>query len=107
MSVINIDVEELKKMIREGNLEIIDIREPYEHEDYHIKGDKLIPMSMVPLKLEEINWSKKVVFYCQTGSRSGMLAHNIAGQGKEVYNLANGAYMWNAQGDDEFLEAGN
>ncbi len=105
MSVINIEVEELKEMIKAGGVEIIDIREPYEHEEYHIKNDKLIPMSLVPLKMEEIDWSKKVVLYCQTGSRSGMIAYTLSGQGKEVYNLSSGAYRWYASGDREFIDA--
>ncbi len=105
MSVTKINIEELKEMINAGGLEIIDIREPYEHEDYHIKGDKLIPMSMIPLKIEEIDWTKKVVLYCQTGARSAMIANLLSSKGKDVYDLSPGAYMWYAGGNREFIEA--
>ena len=104
MSVTKIDVEELKEMIKAGGLEIIDIRESYEHDDYHIKNDKLIPMSLIPLKMEEIDWTKKVVLYCQTGARSGMIANMLSSKGKDVYDLSPGAYMWYASGDREFIE---
>jgi len=105
MSVTNINVEELKKMIREDDLEIIDVRESYEHEEYHIKNDKLISMSLIPLKIDEIDWSKKVVFYCQSGARSGMIVRSVDDEDRDIYNLAGGAYPWYASGDREFIEA--
>jgi len=104
MSVINIGIKELKEMIQSGEAEIIDVREPFEHADHHIKGDKLISMSMVPLKMNEIDWSKKVVVYCRTGARSMMIANMLSGQGKDVYNLAPGIIEWAMNGDEEFIE---
>ncbi len=104
MSITNIDVEELKEMIKANEAEIIDVRESYEHEDHHIKGDKLIPMSLIHLKIDEIDWSKKVVLYCRTGARSGMAANMLSKQGKDVYNLSSGVIEWAASGDREFIE---
>ena len=86
-------------------MEIIDVREAYEHADHHIKNDKLISMSLIPLKMDEVDWSKKVVLYCRTGARSGMIANMLASRGKDVYNLNFGVYQWYASGDREFIEA--
>ncbi len=105
MSVTNINIEELKELIKKGGVEIIDVRESYEHEEYHIKDDKLIPMSLIPLKTNEIDWSKKVVFYCQSGARSGMITRSVDTEDRDIYNLVSGAYSWYASGDREFIEA--
>ncbi len=104
MAVTNISIDELKAMIKEGSVEIIDVREPYEHAEHHIKNDKLIPMSLVPLKINEIDWSKKVVLYCRTGSRSAMLAQMLAGQGKNIYNLSPGVIRQAIAGDTDLLK---
>ncbi len=103
MSVTNINVEELKEMITAGNVEVVDVREAYEHKDHHIKGDKLIPMSLVLLKIDEIDWSKRVVLYCMTGARSRMMANMLSDKGKEIYNLAPGVIRWHMSGDKEFI----
>jgi rhodanese-related sulfurtransferase len=90
MPVIGINYQELKKMQAEEAIELIDVREDFEYAQAHIRGAKLIPMSLVPVKLDEIDWSKKVVMYCRTGGRSYMIANHIAKDGRTVYDLEGG-----------------
>ena len=51
-------------------VQLIDIREPYEHEDGHIEGSINIPMSDFLEKLDELSRTKQIIIYCNTGRRS-------------------------------------
>lgn len=85
----NISTEELKNIIdnEPQNLELIDVREPDEYDLIRLKNAKLIPMKKVLENLGKINWNKKVVFYCRTGSRSAYIGQNIR---QKILNLGTG-----------------
>lgn len=94
MSITNISSQEFKKMIIEEpeNLEIIDVRENDEYELIKIKGSKLIPVNQIVTRLNEIDWKKKVVVVCRSGSRSAYVATHLAAIGQEVINLRGGIH---------------
>jgi adenylyltransferase/sulfurtransferase len=106
MSVISIDTNELREMLASGEAELIDVREEYEYAEVRIKGAKLIPMSLLPLKVDEIDWSKKVILYCRTGGRSYMIASQLARSGREVYDLSGGIMEFVMTGQEDILEKG-
>ena len=89
----NIEISEFKEMLEDrDSLEIIDVREKSEYDIIHITDSKLIPMSEIMSKIDEINWDKKVVFICRSGARSGMIANLLSGQNKETINLKGGLF---------------
>lgn len=90
MSVKNINAEELQKMLNEGGVEIIDIRDGREFDVVHLKNSKLIPMVELMDRVEEIDWSRKVVLVCRSGGRSLFVAQQLSGLGRQVYNLEHG-----------------
>ena len=66
-----ITVQELKKMQESReDFQLIDVREPVEHEDANIGGE-LIPLGDILNHADEIARDKKVVVYCRSGNRSG------------------------------------
>ena len=81
--------EELQKKL--SKVQLIDIREPYEHEEGHIKGSINIPMGDFLEKLDELSRTKQIIIYCNTGRRSKPVVymayklHNI-----NLYNLEGG-----------------
>jgi rhodanese-related sulfurtransferase len=97
MAIQNINGKELKKMLEKdpSGLEIIDVREGDEFDLVKIKGSKLMPMSEIGQRVAEIDWSKKVVLVCRSGSRSGYIAQILAASGKEAINLQGGIYELN------------
>lgn len=97
MAVQNINGQELKKMLQENptELEIVDVREPDEFDLIKIKGSKLIPLNEIGMHLGEIDWNKKVVLVCRSGSRSGYVAQILAQNGKDVTNLQHGIFELN------------
>ena len=102
----NISITELSDLIKSGQAEIIDVREPDEYEIIRIKEGKLIPGSELTARQGEINWQKTVVFYCRTGARSSLAANYFACQGREAFNLSGGIkafYEDKSFGDLEIL----
>jgi rhodanese-related sulfurtransferase len=102
MAIKNIKGVEFKEMLEKeaGNLEIIDVREKDEFDLVKIKGSKLIPLNEIGEKMGEIDWKKKVILVCRSGSRSGYVAEALAASGKEVINLQGGVYELNLDGCD-------
>ena len=72
-------------------VQLIDIREPYEHEEGNIEGSTNIPMGDFLEELDQLIKTKQIVVYCNTGRRSKPVVymthklHNIT-----LYNLEGG-----------------
>ncbi|MFZ1455258.1 MAG: rhodanese-like domain-containing protein, partial [Saprospiraceae bacterium] len=69
----DITVEELKeKMDNNENFIFIDVREPYEYEEFNL-GAKLIPMGSLPSALPDLLQHKdeEIIIHCRSGARSG------------------------------------
>jgi len=86
----DISSQELNHLITAGQAEIIDVREPDEFDLIRIKYSKLIPMGEIFDRLSEIEWDKKVVVVCRTGSRSRHVALKLGEFGESVLNLEKG-----------------
>ena len=60
--------------LEKENINLIDIREPYEHEEFNIGGEN-IPMD--EFNEENIKPNMKTILYCATGIRSKALARKL------------------------------
>ncbi|MEJ8818909.1 rhodanese-like domain-containing protein [Lacibacter sp. H407] len=93
-----ITAEELKARIDAGEtLNIVDVREPHEHEEFNI-GGTLYPlgriMSMDVDELESLK-DQEVIFYCRSGNRSGQACMFAETMGfTNVINLTGGMLNW-------------
>ncbi len=93
-----ITAEELKARIDAGEeLNIVDVREPHEHEEFNI-GGTLYPLgrilSMDVDELESLK-DKEVIFYCRSGNRSGQACMFAETMGfTNVINLTGGMLNW-------------
>ncbi|MEY8760926.1 rhodanese-like domain-containing protein [Chryseobacterium tongliaoense] len=70
-------------VLKSGNYELIDVREPMELEmDGNIEGAKNIPLGEVEDRKEEIlSIEKPVVIFCRSGNRSGKALEYLNSQG--------------------------
>ena len=73
---------------------LVDVREPHEYAAGHVPGAVLIPMSVLPVRVEEIPRDRTVYVVCQVGGRSGQVAAWLAPQGFDVVNVAGGTQAW-------------
>lgn len=84
--------EELESWHNKGeDVQVIDVREPYEYEIANINGE-LIPLNQISENADRIAKDKKVVVHCRSGKRSAdaikTLQHNYGYN--NLYNLKGG-----------------
>jgi sulfur-carrier protein adenylyltransferase/sulfurtransferase len=64
-------VEEVARWREEArDFELLDVRQPWEHEIAHIEGARLIPLKELPEHLEGLDPARPLVIHCHTGVRS-------------------------------------
>jgi len=74
---------------------LVDVRQAWEYEEFHLPGAKLIPLPELADRLNELAADKPTLVYCAVGGRSASAASIISGQGmEEVYNVEGGAMAW-------------
>ena len=96
-----VTVLELKKMMdSHEDFQLIDVREPHEHEFTDIGGE-LLPMSRILDLTDKIDRQKKVVVYCRSGNRSANVVKALEQRFgfNNLYNLKGGILDWAEQVD--------
>ncbi|HEX7755999.1 MAG TPA: rhodanese-like domain-containing protein [Niabella sp.] len=93
-----ITVEELKKKIDSGApVNLIDVREPAEYEEYNI-GAKLIPLGQIQnMEIDELEPLKEeeLFIHCRSGKRSAMACQLLESMGfKNTVNVEGGVLAW-------------
>jgi rhodanese-related sulfurtransferase len=90
--------QEVAKLLERGEIELVDVREPYEHEAGRIAGGRLITLGELGAQADTISRDKPVVFYCRSGSRSAMATEAFRQAGFDAHNMAGGLLEWDAAG---------
>jgi rhodanese-related sulfurtransferase len=93
-----ITVNELKERISKGEkLNIVDVREPSEHEEFNI-GGLLIPLGRIQsMDVDELESFKnqELICYCRSGNRSGQACQILDMMGfTNTKNLQGGMFAW-------------
>jgi rhodanese-related sulfurtransferase len=86
--------EEVKRLVDEGAVDLIDVREPYEHEAGRIDGARHVEIPALTAAAAEMDQERAVVFYCRSGSRSAMTTQAFRASGFNAFNLAGGLLAW-------------
>lgn len=96
-----ISVAQLHELHQNGaDFQLIDVREPLEHDIANISYAVLIPLAEVPDRLTEIARDKQVIIHCKSGGRSGNIVRWLMGRGFDnVYSLAGGITAYAQQID--------
>ena len=92
-----ISATELKQRLDQGDdIQIIDVREPNEHEVARIPGAKLIPLKEVVGRADEIDPHRETVVHCKMGGRSAKAIEALqrAGFQGRLVNLRGGITAW-------------
>jgi rhodanese-related sulfurtransferase len=93
-----ITVDEVKRRMDAGEeLHLVDVREPFENEEFNI-GGILLPLGMIQtMQTDEIDdlKDKEVILYCRSGNRSGQAAMFLEMMGfQNTKNLLGGMVAW-------------
>lgn len=93
----DITVEELRQRMNNGEkLNIIDVREEWEYEEFNI-GAKLIPLGQIPFNMDYLEQFKdqELILHCRSGGRSGQAKQFLVSKGfTKVRNLLGGMIEW-------------
>ena len=81
-----------------ADVQVIDVREPYEREAGHIAGTLHIELVRLSEQAASLDRERPVVFYCRVGSRSQMAAQALRAAGFEAYSMAGGLARWSREG---------
>jgi rhodanese-related sulfurtransferase len=96
--VADLTPRQVADLVDAGDAQLVDVREPYEHEAGRIAGDIHIELDRLAQDAEMLDRGRPVVFYCRSGSRSALAAQAFAASGFTTYNLAGGLEAWVAGG---------
>lgn len=81
-------------------LEILDVREPYEWEIARIDGARLIPLAALESRIAELSPEREIVVHCKLGGRSAQAVRRLRAAGfTKVWNLAGGIDRWSRDVD--------
>ena len=74
---------------------LLDVRQDWEYEEFHLPGARHIPLVELADRLGEVDKAKPVIAYCASGGRSMAAAALMEGQGfRNITNLVGGALAW-------------
>ncbi|MGI9044819.1 MAG: molybdopterin-synthase adenylyltransferase MoeB [Gemmatimonadaceae bacterium] len=97
----DISPRELAEKIEAGaELQLIDVREPWEWDISRIPGARLIPLAGLESELRTIDPAREVIVYCKSGARSLRAAEALIEHGfPRVANLSGGVQRWSEEVD--------
>ncbi|MBI3504476.1 MAG: molybdopterin-synthase adenylyltransferase MoeB [Proteobacteria bacterium] len=91
---------ELAERLRSGEVDLIDVREPFEWEIARIDGARLVPLAQFPAHISTLDASREYVIQCKSGVRSARAVRQLQAAGfSKVSNLAGGILRWSADVD--------
>ncbi|MEM7227728.1 MAG: rhodanese-like domain-containing protein [Planctomycetota bacterium] len=96
--MIDVTPATLAQWLANGNVKLIDVREPFEHANERIDGAVNIPIDT--LRADELrahSGDARVVLHCRTGKRSTEACERFA-DGQDICHLAGGIEAWKADG---------
>jgi sulfur-carrier protein adenylyltransferase/sulfurtransferase len=82
------------RLAANDDLQLIDVRAPYEWEIGRLPGARLIPLGTLTGAMGSLDATRDVVVYCKSGQRSARAAEVLRGAGFRVANLVGGILRW-------------
>jgi rhodanese-related sulfurtransferase len=93
-----ISPQQAAELLREDGAQLVDVRQPYEHEAGRIAGSTHIELEQLPNEAAALDRERPILFYCRSGSRSALAAQAFAASGFDARNLDGGLEAWVAAG---------
>ena len=91
---------ELKARLDAGPpIDVLDVREEWEHALGALPGARLIPMDELPRHLDELSRERELVVYCHHGIRSAAAVEWLRRQAIPALSLLGGIDAWAAEID--------
>jgi rhodanese-related sulfurtransferase len=90
--------ERVAELHAAGEIELVDVREPYEREAGHVAGSRHIEFSRLSQEAASLDREKPLVLYCRMGSRSSVALQAFKASGFDAHNMQGGLVAWADKG---------
>jgi len=87
-----------ERLAQDSGVQLLDVREAYEHEAGHIAGSRHIALASLPAEAATLKHGRPVIAYCRVGARSDMAAQALRAAGFEAYSMSGGLMRWADEG---------
>jgi rhodanese-related sulfurtransferase len=104
---VDVEPDEVQERVAEGSVQLVDVREPYEHEAGRIDGARHIELERLASEAESLDRDRPIIFYCRLGARSGMAANAFRRAGYDAHSMVGGLERWFAEGRPIVPEGGH
>jgi adenylyltransferase/sulfurtransferase len=99
-SIPEISVAQLKASLdADEDFELIDVREPHEHQICNLEQAQLIPLGQIASQMSQFDSTKRYVVHCKLGGRSAQAVELMRQAGLDATNVAGGITAWAQQID--------
>jgi rhodanese-related sulfurtransferase len=95
---VDVQPDEVHRRLDAGEIQLVDVREPYEWEAGRVDGARHIELQHLAANADAVDRERPVVFYCRMGSRSTMAAQAFRRAGYEAYSMDGGLLAWDERG---------
>lgn len=96
-----IDINALKSMVEQEDVDIIDLRNANEYKSGHIAQAKHVFVGTLTENLHQINAAKKTIIHCQGGDRASIGYSILAKHGfNNILNYSPGINEWTKMGNE-------
>jgi adenylyltransferase/sulfurtransferase len=91
---------ELADAIARGDdVQLLDVREPYEWQLGVLENAKLVPLGSLAAAMASLDSTRDIVVYCRSGARSADAVRRLCAAGFRATNLAGGILRWSDEID--------
>ncbi len=94
----DISAEEARALLAKsapGALTLLDVRQNWEYEEFHLPGATLLPLAELEDRMTEVPTDKPLLVYCHSGRRSAAASSILAAQGHaDIMNMQGGIMAW-------------
>ena len=90
-----ISTTDLKSILKDKNIQFIDVRTPGEYKSNHVREFKNIPLNTLGQQAQSLSKDQDIVVICQSGMRSSQASKQLKKMGFEkVTNVRGGMSAW-------------
>ncbi len=88
--MLTLTVKELNSLLEKSpeKIDLIDVRGMGEYAEVCIPRARNIPLHILPIRMNEVDKTKQIIFICRSGGRSGQACSLAEKEGIKVYNLS-------------------
>ena len=91
-------VDQVRQRLDDPALQLVDIREVDEYNQWHAEGAINLPLSELQARYGELDLNEDIYLICLSGGRSARACQWLEQNGIEAINVANGTAGWRDAG---------